>query len=599
MRGGVVTDHLTTEEFVSRLANVQKDGNGWNARCPAHEDRRNSLSVSCGDDGRTLVTCHANCGFGEILSAVGVQPSQLMPPKETKPVTSVGRIVATYDYRDADGALRYQVVRREPKDFRQRQPDGNGGWNWKIKGLQPLPYRLPELVTQREFSVFIVEGEKDADRLAGLGLVATCNSGGAGKWRFTPETLEVFRGREVVILPDDDEPGHNHAEQVAESLKDIASEIRIVSLPGVPPKGDVSDWLNAGGTIEDLMELVASTPLWGEAAEDDDGILDFVDLIEQYPSMRDPVVEGFLRRGETANVISKSKIGKSWLGYGLGFSVAFGLDWLGRFRTNRGRVLLCDNELHRETLSSRMKAVASAMGLRYSDCRGWFDVKALRGESRDIHALGPILRKIPKDKYSLIIVDAFYRLLPDGTSENDNAQMTAVYNAINQYGDATGAAFVLIHHSSKGDQSGKQITDIGSGAGAISRAADSHVVLRPHDEADSVVMEAETRSFKRPDPIGLRWFFPVWQPDENLDPSLLQGRRTSGEERRAECDKTDCDRILALLQDGASTERALRPKTGFGREKQQRLLNLLASQGKVQSREVEYRGKQCEEFFAI
>lgn len=595
----ITDDHLTTEEVLSRLENIQKTGDGWTARCPSHEDRTNSLSVSSGDDGKTLLHCHAGCEFPAIVQAVGVHASQLMPPRESKPVAVMGKIVATYDYRNADGTLRYQVVRREPKDFRQRQPDGNGGWNWKVKGLQLLPYRLPELTADRQSSVFVVEGEKDADRLTAMGLLATCNSGGAGKWKFAAEDLEPFRGREVLIIPDEDEPGRQHAEQVAESLKDIAAEIRVVALPGLPPKGDVSDWLNAGGTVESLMALVESTPLWNTAAATpDSAIIDVVDLIAQHPALREPVVEGLFRRGETINIIAKSKIGKSWLGYGLGLSVAHGRDWFG-FPTRRGRVLLLDNELHAETLAYRLRTVMFAMGLSPADSRGWFDVVALRGQSRDIHAVGPILRSIPRDKYSLILIDAFYRLLPDGTSENDNAQMTQVYNAVDAYGEQTGAAIELTHHATKGGQSEKDVTDVGSGAGAISRAADTHLILRPHEEDDAVVLAAKTRSWREPTPMGLRWCFPLWVPDDNLDPALLKGRRPPGEERKATGDKADCEKILECLKEGAITERRMRSKTGFGREKQQRLLNLLHSQGKVNSREVEYRGKHCEEYFAV
>lgn len=325
----------------------------------------------------------------------------------------------------------------------------------------------------------------------------------------------------------------------------------------------------------------------------DTEFLDSVDLIEQYPDLRDPVVEGIFRRGETINIIAKSKIGKSWFGYGLGFSIAFGRDWLGRFRTQRGRVLLLDNELHRETLSSRLSAVMSAMGLRHHDSRGWFDVIALRGRSRDIHAIGRILQRIPRDKYSLIIVDAFYRLLPDGTSENDNAQMTAVYNAVDRYGDQTGAAISLIHHATKGGQSDKDVTDVGSGAGAISRAADTHLILRPHEEPGAVVLAAKTRSWQEPTPMGLRWEFPTWMPDENLDPELLKGRRMPGDERKQAADKSDCDKILNALKSGPASGRKLRSTVGIGREKLERLVGLMVHGKQILPKEETVKGNPC------
>ena len=166
-----------------------------------------------------------------------------------------------YDFRDENKELLYQTVRYEPKDFRQRRPDGQGGWDWKLNGTPRVPYRLPELLTTNQFrTVLIVEGEKDCDRLAGLGLTATTNSGGAGKWR--DEYNQYFAGRKVAILPDNDEPGRRHAQQVAESLQTVGASVKIVELPGIPEKGDVSDWLDAGGTIDELRNIVNATAVF-------------------------------------------------------------------------------------------------------------------------------------------------------------------------------------------------------------------------------------------------------------------------------------------------------------------------------------------------
>ena len=110
-------------------------------------------------------------------------------------------IVATYDYRDDNGTLLFQVVRFEPKDFRQRRPNGTG-WTWSVKGVRRVPYRLPELLEAGERVVFIVEGEKSADRLRALGIPATCSPGGAGKWH--DALNEFFRGSDVVVVPDHD-----------------------------------------------------------------------------------------------------------------------------------------------------------------------------------------------------------------------------------------------------------------------------------------------------------------------------------------------------------------------------------------------------------
>lgn len=185
--------------------------------------------------------------------------------KEQKPTQSPAspkvlvkpQIDTTYAYKDEKGRLLFEVVRFEPKDFRQRKPDGKGGWIWSVKGVRQVPYHLPQLIEANPSQpVFIVEGEKDVLRLESLGLVAACNAGGAGKW--PDELSKHFADRRVVILPDNDEPGHKHADKVAHALGMAEADVRVLCLPGLPPKGDVSDWLDAGGTVEQLLELVAA-----------------------------------------------------------------------------------------------------------------------------------------------------------------------------------------------------------------------------------------------------------------------------------------------------------------------------------------------------
>ncbi len=224
--------------------------------CPAHDDARPSLSVT-DRGGRLLVRCGAGCAQEAVIGAL--QARGLWPEGRT---AMEDRIVATYDYTDERGRVLFQVVRLEPKDFRQRRPDGAGGWTWNLDGVRRVPYRLPGVLAAvaRGETVYIVEGEKDADALAALGLMATTNPGGVGKWR--PEYNEYFRGANVVILPDNDPPGRQHVEEVARTLHGAAAEVKVLHLPGLPPKGDVSDWLAAGGTREDLERLVAACPPW-------------------------------------------------------------------------------------------------------------------------------------------------------------------------------------------------------------------------------------------------------------------------------------------------------------------------------------------------
>lgn len=256
---------MTTTEILSLLRDARRQGGGWQAKCPAHKDDIASLSVSTGDDGRTLLKCHAGCTAAAICRALGIKMADLFVQKSKK-AKGEARIIATYDYK-RNGELIFQVVRMEPKDFRLRRPDGRGGWIWKMNGTPLSLYHYDEIVNAPEGeTIFVVEGEKDADRLRGLGVFATTNALGAGKWRdYYSATL---RGNRVAILVDNDDTGRNHGRQVANSVWGIAAEVKIIELPGLPPKGDVSDWLDTGGDKSKLVEIVNATkPLTAEDIE--------------------------------------------------------------------------------------------------------------------------------------------------------------------------------------------------------------------------------------------------------------------------------------------------------------------------------------------
>jgi hypothetical protein len=175
---------------------------------------------------------------------------------ETAPPTP-RQLVATYVYRDADGNQRYRVLRCEPKDFTQASFDPKTGayvgGKRCMTGVELFPYRLNEWAG-RASMILVVEGEKAADRLVAAGITATCSPGGAGKWR--PAYSAWLAGKDVVVLPDNDQAGRDHARQVAESVLSVALRVRVLELPDLPPKGDAFDWFAAGGTKEALLQLI-------------------------------------------------------------------------------------------------------------------------------------------------------------------------------------------------------------------------------------------------------------------------------------------------------------------------------------------------------
>ena len=241
-----VRERLDLAKVYSCVQGQKPSGDGCvTGLCPFHEDSRASFGVNLKTG---AWECFVGCGKGDVFSFLMKQSGRPFKEVITELGDSLGvdrpersaraGILVTYGYHDEDGTLLFEVVRKPGKKFSQRQPNGQGGWDWNLRGVRRVLYHLPELLARPTEVVYLAEGEKDCDRLASLGLLATTNPGGAKKWR--PAYTDVLVGRDVVILGDNDEPGRLHADRAAKSLLGRASSVRVVMFPELGPKADVS-----------------------------------------------------------------------------------------------------------------------------------------------------------------------------------------------------------------------------------------------------------------------------------------------------------------------------------------------------------------------
>jgi len=374
--------------ILDRLRGVQPQGTNWLAFCPAHNDQhKRSLSVKLGTDGRTLLFCHAQrCEPEAIARAVDMSLAELGPTTNgTRPPPSRRREVASYDYRDERGELLYQVVRFEPKDFRCRRPAGEG-WAGNLDGVRVVPYRLHELAEASR--VYIPEGEKDCDALAALGLAATTNHGGAGKWR--PEhtaALAAASVPEVVVLPDNDQAGADHARSVAEACVAAGLRVKVLRLPELSPKGDVSDWLASGHDVDELVFLATTALEYSAGGQDASatagrpvivagsrastapggtfgvGLGAFL-LVEDPPL--EPYIEGILSADGGGWISGEEKLGKTFWCLAEALSLALGIKLAGKFPVaQRRRVLFIEEEDSPRRTRARLRALLRGHG--YAD----------------------------------------------------------------------------------------------------------------------------------------------------------------------------------------------------------------------------------------
>ena len=232
--------------------------------CPAHDDQQPSFSVSMTkDESKILIKCHAGCSFDSILSALNLNASDLFEKSKNNP-KSERREVARYRYLDEDNEHLFDVVRFEPKDFRQQAADGT----WNTQNVKKVPFDLPLLKAsiQSEKTLLMLEGEKDCLKAKEMGYPATTLPGGAGKWR--EEYLQYFNDADLVLIPDLDQSGIKGMTRIGEALYGTAKRLRWIKLPGL---GDVKtkhgkdffDWCNLdNSTPEKLKEIIATSPDW-------------------------------------------------------------------------------------------------------------------------------------------------------------------------------------------------------------------------------------------------------------------------------------------------------------------------------------------------
>jgi hypothetical protein len=211
----------------------QIGANKWTFFSPLREEKKASGSLEFRGDQVLLYDPGYGDGSGDaILAKLGLTWPEVLSPRTEAPAGK-SRIVATYNYQNADGSPRYEICRFVPKDFRPRRRGPDGKWLWNLKGVERIPYHLPEILcAPADSPIFIVEGEKDADALTALGLIATTNPGGTGSTKLwsTRPFRDPLVGRDLVIIPDADEPGAKHAAYIANALAGIARSIKVVRL---------------------------------------------------------------------------------------------------------------------------------------------------------------------------------------------------------------------------------------------------------------------------------------------------------------------------------------------------------------------------------
>ncbi len=407
------------------------------------------------------------------------------------------KIVNVYPYQDECGKELFQSVRFTPKSFRQRRQDGRGGWVWNLKGIQRVPYKLPELIASSD-TVYIPGGEKDVETLVKHGLTATTNAGGEGNWR--PEFNQYLRDREVVVLEDNDEKGRKHGRVIAESLNGIARTIKIIRFAELPQGGDVSDYL-ADNSKDDLIALVESTPPFTGSYSGYFPSPGIIDQLESWNKIREMdiqvewTVDRLIPKESIVVLFGKGGIGKTWLVMDIARCIGSGSDYLGH-QTIKTPVVFIDFENPLAVLNTRTQKLGEAGNVHF-----W----------RVGHTLKP--PKLDSDGWDQ------YKGLPDGAvlvfdtlrashgrDENASDHMASVMERIKELRDS-GFTIILLHHTpknsdkiSKGSTAIVDLSDHILNLSRVRKAKDGEDVLVDDDDDEDAVYRFGVREKTRFEP---------------------------------------------------------------------------------------------------
>jgi len=450
------------EILLPRLEVARKTGATWMARCPAHEDREASLAVTYGTTQPVVLTCHAKCERDDILKALGLTWADLCNERDdSRPRgewTPQGEAVAVYDYVDETGTLLYQVLRTAEKKFSQRVPDAarKSGYRWSLDGTRRVPYRLPKVLDAVADGnvIFICEGEKDVHALEAAGCVATCNSGGAGKWQ--PEFAAFFRDALVMIVADKDKPGRAHARQVAVTLESVASSVEIAeALTGK----DAADHLAAG---HKTGEFVITKP--GTVVAEPELAQDLYEFLAERDENEEWVIPGLLERSDRLIWTGIEGLGKTMVTRQLAISAAAGIHPFTDILFPPRRVLFIDCENPKRKSRRRFSELEQiARFKRRAVPDGGFRI-IHRPEAVDLsreEESAWLIERVTAHKPDLLVIGPLYKL--HALDVNDELAARAITAVLDRARAQSDCAVIIEAHSPHGEAGrAREVRPVGS-----------------------------------------------------------------------------------------------------------------------------------------
>jgi hypothetical protein len=518
---------MSAQEIASILGNAKKVGGGYLASCPVpshgqgNGDKHPSLSITMSDDGNFLFKCHGGCDQHTVFStikdmgllpALPDRPDYLDSIKPMKPIPLISTPVLEHEwhYTDEDGISlyikqRFKTFDSKGKTYKTLRVMPDGSRVGKLGDCRLVPYKLPDLqqATAAGRVVYITEGEKAADALGSLGVVATTSHAGAGGWN--EELNQYFKDANVVIVPDNDLVGWHYAQKVVEALLPTAKSVRVLDLNLSNPKEDAYEWVTKyEGDRQNLALMAKSCPVVTSLADvqTPQRLLESTEtpqeseeppkskfMVESWDSIKDEPVEWLIQdilpKKAFCALFAPPASWKSFLALDMAEAIATGRDWMGCRIPQKGAVLIIAGEGH-GGLGARVKACKiqnnSPDGANLYVIRSQINLRSSPEEFEAlINSINDLIAQID-EPLQLVILDTLMRMSGGNFNENSSEDMGAVITQIGRIQSIFSCAIMVIHHS------GKDVTRGLRGHSSLLGAVDTELEI---NRLDSVINSAD------------------------------------------------------------------------------------------------------------
>lgn len=564
---------MSIESIAHALGGAKKTTDGFLCKCPCHDDRTASLSITQGE--RELIyNCFAGCKWEDVkqkLTNMGLLPSN----NGTYDKYAGAKF---YTYRDKNGAILCRKVKMpDKKMWFERYESGQ-----YIPGLQGAQIPLYNLqAVMNADLIYLCEGEKDAETIISAGLVGTTNHAGAKSWH--PTLTEHLRNKSVIIIPDNDEAGRKRIDILTNALRNAARELRVFMPDGVEEHGDITDWVNNGNDPKTIFERAKVI----HAQRAKLRAIKFTEIMSCELPEPDQIIENLFDTGDKMAVIGPSKAKKSYLITQLAFSLTTGTNFLGLHIPKPRKVLVVQYEIQPAHFMRRIRRMAEALGASIDDVEDRLMIVNARGINLDLEEVQTL---IEEESVEVVMFDPFYKMFSG--DESDIEEVKRILALFDRITTKSKCGLLYVHHDKKGSNEKTEQRDRGSGSGVLARDYDCSLAILEHETNDqAIVIDFLLRNYAFIPAIVAEWYDSHFRLTD-LKPSVKKSGRRIAIFNIEKAANMALDLLPGVMPVALTTFRdQIRSELGVNRAQERQIIeHLLSSKAIIELRAVPFKG---------